>query len=263
MAFRSPRSYRKFAFGPRRRALFKRRFARRNFRTGGFLGVELKFLDEKVDWGDAGTLRYLDAATAEIDPPTPDCLNALSEGSGVSQRIGRKVTNKMITIRGAVVWPAISFDAAVDFVANPNAVIFLVLDTQTNGAQLNSEDVFTAFTAFADHQVMTNVFRDQERVARFRVLAKVTLCCPNRNMGQDVAGGKNVYERVYVPFEINKKLNFETTYNATATPATVSQIVDNSLHMIGYCDGIGIPGTAPVLSSQPRLVYASRLRYVG
>lgn len=260
MAFRPPRSYRRTAFGPRRRALFKRRFARRNIRTAGFLGIELKHVDYKVSYSDLKVLRYTDSASAECDPVTANCLNALSEGSAVNQRIGRKVTNKSILIRGIINWSQWYGDMAVDSVHQTNAVIFLVLDKQTNGAQLNSEDVFSCPNAGGTDPTGMTAIRDLERSQRFTVLAKVVITAPQRQpIGGDALG--NTYlPAMNIPFEIYKKLNFETQYNATATPATCAQIVDNSLHIIGYTD---YPGPATAIDTVPTIIYTSRLRYVG
>ena len=113
-----------------------------NVRTGGLLGVETKFLDMAIS--AVAIPAPTDASGGELDPTgsgCTGCLSAPAQGDTASSRDGFKISMKSIQIEGAIyIAPQINQtiqDAMSYF------FVALVLDTQTNGAQLNSEDVFT------------------------------------------------------------------------------------------------------------------------
>ena len=85
--------------------------------------------------GIAPELNYLDCAK------TLSALTAPSQGDAYNQRDGSKITIKSILIQGSLYIPNQNDQTTCDFV--PIVTIALVLDKQTNGSTLNSEDVYT------------------------------------------------------------------------------------------------------------------------
>ena len=84
-----PSYSRKRAFGP-------------NVRTGGFLGIELKFLD--CAWNSVTINTSTDGSSGELQPSS-GCTSAISvpaQGDGESQRDGRKYTIKSMWLNGIV-----------------------------------------------------------------------------------------------------------------------------------------------------------------
>jgi len=185
-----------------------------------------------------------DAAGGEVDP-TVNCLNANIQGAQQSNRIGSKIWLKSIQIKGLVNC-AIQADQTANDVA-PVVFIALVLDKQTNGAQLNSEDVFTNLSANALLAPMP--MRDTLFLTRFKVLKtwKLHLDIPTSTYdGTNIEQGGTSKE-----FSCYMKLNLPVWFKSSAGPS-VSDISDNSLHMIAYCNSTAM---APTISYESRVSF--------
>jgi len=216
-----------------------------NLRTGGYVGMELKFLDTSRA---VSFTAPTDAAGGEMDPTTMNCLNGVGQGSGESQRVGKKYTIKSIHLTGRVGYTAAADQA--DILAPGNLFVALVLDMQTNGAQLNSEDVFTNPLGTAGGAPIP--LRDMERSTRYKVLKVWKLSRPTVvTAGTD---GTNTNSQVPAPvlFEMYKKCNIPV--ECIGDNDTVADINDNSLHLIGYASSTNF---------SPALSYNCRIRYVG
>lgn len=217
---------------------------RKNMRTGGFMGIEYKFVDQVY----AATVLGTTVASAEVDPAANSCLNAIAEGDGQSARDGRKYTITGVHVQGVLLRQNRNDQTEV---GDANwAKIALVLDTQTNGAQCNSEDVFTSAGSAALS------FKNLQYSKRFKILHQEVICVPpgqvayNGVADQLEAGGSAVY------FSINKKLRIPVI--CTGTGATVASIGDNSLHMIACAHTGGAANDNSI-----ELAYTARVRFVG
>ena len=132
----------------------------------------------------------------------------------------------------------------------PDALVRLVLvwDTQTNGAQLNGEDVMEAIGATEDF----NSFRNLQYSKRFIVLKdkKIRIPVAQTNMHESA----DLYNQAgtYVPFKINKKFSKPIKVRCTGTSAAVSAVSDNSLHLL-----------AVSTQSTTDIWYQSRVRFSG
>lgn len=221
----------------------------KNTRTGGFLDKELKFLDTELD-----STNTIPASTTGAEfPPTSGCTGCISspaQGDGPSQRDGKKIILKEVFINGEVHRPAGTglTSAPVDL----SGFVALVLDTQTNAAQLSSENVYNATTSHA-----STALRNLEYSKRFKVLALERFRLPSPNTVQTAAGTAASPEQHY-PFQMYKKLNLPVTFNS-GTTADIANVVDNSLQLIAVCDNAG--GAAS--GNFSRLLYKTRVRYVG
>lgn len=214
-----------------------------NRSTRGFLGLEQKFMD----LGIPATVISTTLAGAELDPATVPyqvyCLNGITQGDGENDRDGRKVVTKSVMVKGTVDLPG------ADNINNGDTTVFiaLVLDKQTNGAQLNAEDVFTTSAAGG---LSSQPFRNLQYVQRFDVLASTTLCLENSGMAYN--GSALIPVSTRKTFEFYRKLDLPVMYSGTG--GSVSSIVDNSLHLIAVCDNA---------AAVPQIVYGSRVRFVG
>lgn len=215
-----------------------------NRRTGGFIGMEVKFYDT------AKTITSLtaptDAAGGEIDPTT-GALNTIAQGDGEQNRDGRQCTLTSVHINGIISVAAQTNQTDADEACS--VFVALVLDTQTNGAQLNSEDVFTNGSAAA--YLAATPFRNLQYTKRFKVLKSELIELKQPTIAHD---GTNIEQGGYhIPFRMDKKLdNIQCTF--TGATATVASIMDNSLHIIAYCST-----TATV----PQIAYNARVRFKG
>lgn len=214
------------------------RLRRRNTRTAGFLGIEKKFYDKTYSGAIVATV-----ASAEADPAAnASCLNAIAQGDGESNRDGRRCVLKSVQIRGDI------YDSGSQDGADPPgpAVIrvALVWDQQTNGAQLNSEDVFTGATN-VEH-AMINL----QHSGRFRILWDKTFSFGSAVAFNDDGGATGATNRGGKIFKIYKNLNIPVTFDGTTED--IANITDNSLHMVAFASGTGY-----------FLKYESRVRFVG
>lgn len=214
-----------------------------NARTGGFMGIELKYKDSSLV--AHALVSPTDAAGGEADPATLLALNAIAQGDSEQERDGKQVCVKSCFVTGLVNVPPLANQTAGGSI--PWTYVALVLDKQTNGAQLNSEDVFTnpgasAVTAAA-------VLRDLQYTSRFQVLDSVVI---EPKMIAASYDGTNIEAFGTVcPFKLSWSGELMTNY--TSTTAVVANIQDTSLHIIAY--------TSPAVGST--LSYNARVRFVG
>ncbi len=228
-----------------RRRVAPRRQRRRNARTAGFLGIEKKFYDTSLQGASIGAAGGLNAG--EYNPSATICLNSVTQGDGESQRDGRKIVMKYISVSGKVDYALGSNQTSLD--TFPTIKIYLVLDQQTNGALLNSEDVFINPSAHAS--LSASSFRNLQYIQRFKVLKTVTISTRPRMAVYD---GTNIEEAGHgYPFTMNVPLN-DIPVNYSGTTETIANIVDNSLSIVAF---------ATATSAGNVLSYNARLRFVG
>ncbi len=215
-----------------------------NMRTGGLVGLEPKFRDRNLL---AATISTVGALTGgEIDPATVLCLNSMDQGTSPSERLGRFITMKTLQIKFHLETPA--YEAAVNPLADINIFIALVLDKQTNNAQLSSEDVYQ--NVGATPELNGNPMRNMQHTDRFKVL-KTKKIIMKRSIAQMNEGGINLFAggSVTKDFEWYIGLNNLRT-QFTVIGDTVAQIQDNSLHLIAFAT-----------SGNTEISYHSRLRF--
>lgn len=188
-----------------------------------------------------------DSSGAEFDPAsTALCLNAINQGDSYTDRDGRKIVMKSVHVTGVITSAKQADQTAMD---DPAYIyIALVLDTQTNGAQLNSEDVFSNPSGSAT--LCASPIRNMNRIDRYRVLKSVKLKLERPPTQWD---GTNIEQGGLIePFEIYKKLNVPVTYSSNGNG--IADIVDNSLHIIAYTSNTDLV---------PQIQYNSRVVFTG
>lgn len=222
-----------------------------NGRTGGFVGLEKKFFDSSR--GGFSIPAPSDATGGEADPTTLLCLNCPAQGDGESQRDGRQISMHSINIKGIVRMPSQSDQTGADVL--PDVFIALVLDKQTNGAQLDSEDVFE--NPGANANLAASPFLNLENSARFKVL-KTTRISAQQLAGaiQPTYDGTNIEQQgAQVPWSMYVNLKgMKVNFISGQTTSVIAAVADKSLHVIAYATGAGLA---------PELYYNSRLRFVG
>ena len=234
--------------GAMRRISAGRRRALLNARTGGFMGIEKKFLDCSLS--DSAVSAPSDATAGEHGPTTgcTGCITAPAQGDSEQNRDGRKISVDSIYLTGLCAY-ALQQDQS-DVLPAPTVFIALVMDTQTNAATIVSENVFTNPSTSAD----TNGYplRNLSNSTRFRVLDSVTITPVMMTAMQD---GTNSSAQVVIPipFKLSSNIKFQVSFN-TGTTANVSTVVDNSIHVISYAIGT---------SFAPKISYLSRMRFYG
>ncbi len=226
----------------RGRTTTRRRVPRKlaNFRTGGYLGLEMKFADIETD-SDAFAVTW-----STMEDATNDSISGVAQGDGESQRDGRIYWIHSIHIRCNV--EAASQESQVTPLSNLRGRFMLVWDTQTNGAQLTATDVMDGG---GTDDVLA--FRNLQHSKRFRVMwdKQWVLARP----GQTNEGGVNVFAAPYATtgtFIYNKRFKNPVKVICQATTAVIAAISDNSFHIIGVAD-----------STVARLNMQVRIRFTG
>lgn len=218
---------------------------RKNLTAALALGVEHKFLDTSRI--GASITAPTDSTGGELDPGTVNCINAVAQGDGSSNRDGKEYIIDSVYIYGVVGMAAQADQTVPDLM--PAYFIALVLDKQTNAAQLNSEDVFT--NAGASANTAPTPMRNLNFAKRFKVLWTHSDQFPPMTISWD---GTNIeqtgQQRLFKCFLRNLNIRVLTS----GTSANVTDIVDNSLHVIGYTST-----TSPALT----ISYNARIRFRG
>lgn len=223
--------------------------ARQNLRTAGFLGIEHKYYDTSQT---AVIASPSDCSAGEVDP-TSNGLNTVAQGDGQQNRDGKMISMTRIDIHGRVYFADQTGQNDVD--TPPDVFIALVRDSQTNGAQLQSENVFK--NPLGTVQTATSVFRNLEHTKRFRILATIKIAAQDWGPAVPIwdATANNIKQMgASRPWEMHVDLKGLQT-NFSNTTESIANVVDNSLHLVAYCTN-QVDGLAGI-------VYNSRLRFYG
>lgn len=233
------RRVRRRLFPPTPRPTPRRRL---NARTGGFLGMEKKFVDHSL--GNTA----LTSSWALYDPTSLNHLTSIAQGDGESNRNGRKAIVKQLFMHGQIKWGHVN-GTSNDYGAVRIAVI---QDMQTNGAALTPTDVFDTPSGVQE----INAFRNLQFTSRFKVLADMIIappCFEGEGNGETASvTGRYVPFKIYVP-----KLDMNVTYKEDAqgsSDGSLSNVVDNSVHIIALYSGD---------FDAPELQYVARSRFLG
>lgn len=232
-------------FSTTKQGSFRKRKRRRtqNVRSGGLLGIELKFEDYEVSGEDCGFNVW-----ASLNPTPQKCLNGVTQGHAEDERIGKSYLIKSLQIKYIVLIPGTITSATHDgeiFVR-----LAIVLDSQTNGAQMDPEDPWEP----TDSNPLL-AWRDLESTTRFRVLMDKKFIFQAKTVSIGTTGGfsspkqsTNILQK-FITFNPPLKIVCQDP------GATVSSIIDNSIHIMGITNADGDVRKAQVS-------YVARIRYV-
>lgn len=213
------------------------------------LEVENKFFDSSFQ----GNLAVpTDATGLECDPATLLCLNAIPQGDTESSRDGSVVSMKHLVIDGSAKWNGVTAAGSLPIMGPVG--VWIVLDTQTNGAQLNSEDVLT--NPSAQNECNANMPRKMQFIRRFKVLKHFVLEPPACGLPAVDDSGAYTTTTGTTPFKCYIPLGgIKTRFASGTTTGYVGTIQDNSIHVIAASAGDS--------SSQVQFTYNSRIQFVG
>lgn len=222
-----------------------------NRRTGGYIGIKTKFFD---CGGETLIIpNSVDFSGCELDPNVDNAgaataylaLGVPPVGTGESERVGDEITVKQIDINGLL-----RLVTTPGSIATPQKVFLaLVLDTQTNAAQLNAEDVYVNPSTSA--YTYASPFRNMQYTKRFKVLRTFECVLKPNNYGPLAgptyyAGDDMMSFRWTVPVDIVQQMS--------GVGSTVTSISSNSFHIVGNSTGS--------VNTDVGLDYNARIRYV-
>lgn len=223
-----------------------------NVATAGFLGIEKKFLDTFK--GSTSIVSSATLATGMYDPAAAGgcegCLSCPSEGDSEQQRDGKKYVIDSLILKGEVNLDKSASVAAFDSV---KVFVAVVLDTQTNGAQMSAADCFKNISATADTIVdpMKNLLSGN----RFRILKSQVYDLTPLGVGPAGAlaymGTRRDFDW-YIPFKGGLQVNLKIGDLNSGKNADVANVVDNSLHVVAFATLAGA-----------EIAYNARIRFQG
>ncbi len=186
----------------------------------------------------------------EHDPATTNCLFAPAPGTAINQRVGREVVIKKVKIRGFIQCASQTNQTSSDNAAQCR--VMLVKDKQTNGTQMQGEQLMSTPTATAINTLLG--FQSTANFGRFDVLKDKFIKLQDPNFSWD---GTNMEQHGIVQwFKMNwrPRGGLKVRFNATGG-STVADIVDNSLHIVAQASNVAL---APSLSYNCRVTYADK-----
>ena len=130
------------------------------------------------------------------DPATTSCLFCPVPGTGINERIGRRVAVHSIKIRGEIEIPNVNDQAvATQAMAGMLARLIVCIDKQTNGVQMNSQNLIDSGAG----NLAWDMFQATLSFGRYRVLKDKRIKLQNPDFGADLT----TYDRngLTYPFE--------------------------------------------------------------
>lgn len=187
------------------------------------------------------TINLGDAAVAN-----PSCLCVPKVSASLNGRIGRKIKVLKIKVNGTISVPEQAGASAADSATKIRLV--LVQDMQSNASSMTPALLFNDAGA-ADTTICS--FQNPNNFGRFRVLKDKIIQLGNASMTG--AAPTIVQSGMKYPFKfvINFKEPITVNFNAT-NGGTVTDIIDNSFHIICGADNVAL---APTLSYYSRCSY--------
>lgn len=172
--------------------------------------------------GARSELKFFDTAnsftfdtTGEV--PATGQLNLIPQGVTESTRVGRLCVLKSIQLRGEFV-----FSPGAAALAATTVYMYLVLDTQCNGAAAAITDVLTS-------NVLATALINLNNSQRFRILKRWVQPLVSS------AGVTTAYNQVVVPLDYFKKIDVPLDFSSTA--GAISEIRSNNLFLLAGSDG--------------------------
>lgn len=178
--------------------------------------------------GPKDEVKFLDTALAfQVDQtseiPATGQLTLIPQGDGQSEREGRKANISSIHIKGIM-----TFVPGASAVASDIAYIYVVQDTQTNGAAATvASDTVGVFTAAGANLAVA--VRCLANTERFKILKKFVVPLVSQ------AGVTTAYNNVSRNIDWYGKVNIPMEYDAAAATGALSTIRTNNVFLIAGC----------------------------
>jgi len=217
-----------------------------NAATMGFLGIEKKFYDTAL--ADAAILGNTDCTGGMYDPSATSMISTPAQGDSEQSRDGKRIVIDSLILKGHVNNPGTASQAVIS--APVKVFVAVVLDTQTNAAQMTSEACFknTAAQATSNVEPLKNLLSGP----RFRILKSQVydLTVTGAFVAAANYAGNGVCRTFdwYIPFKGGLPVNFNS-----GTTSSVANVIDNSIHVVAFSTS----------ASECTIGYNARIRFQG
>jgi len=196
--------------------------------TMGFMGIEKKFLD--MAKADAVVSSVAALTGGEYDPSTgcTGCLSCPAQGDTEQSRDGKRIVVDSLILKGYVRTGESLGQAPL---SNIKVFVAVILDTQTNGAQLNSEDVFKNLLNSTEGTVCPTknlLFGSRFRILKSHVYDLTPIGISDAAATVASYGVRREFDW-YIPFKGGLPVNMNA-----GTDANVANVIDNSLHVVAF-----------------------------
>lgn len=238
------------AYSDRQKAIAMRR-GRKTYRSRGRYTRKTGTYRYQAKWVKPDERKFIDfelndeaftATWAAKNPTTVNCLSAVAQGDGESQRDGRIYYITRLSVKGEINIAAIESTTAP--LADRQARIVILWDSSTNGTEVVATDVM-------DGGQTRDIYswRNLQEIGRFKVLYDRTLTIRQIQTNE---GAANLFAGGLALRNFSFSHNFKKPIRVvtTGTAGTVAEMSDNSLSLIGVADSATIT-----------LSYQARLRY--
>lgn len=218
-----------------------------NSATAGFLGIEKKFLDTAKAETTVASVAALTGGEYDPSVGCTGCLSCPAQGDTEQSRDGKRIVIDSLIIKGYLDNVASANVAAYD---SQKVFVAIILDTQSNGVQFSSEDVFKNLLNIADSAVSPT--KNLLFGSRFRILkSQLYDVTP---IGITAAGaiahtGTRRDFDWYIPFKGGLPVNMNA-----GTTADVANVIDNSVHVCAFASNP---------NNVVKIAYNARIRFQG
>lgn len=183
-------------------------------------------------------LKYLDTninadfdATAEI-PATGGQICLIGQGDDVVNRVGDKCTIKSVQVVGTI-----TYSPGAGTLGATSVYLWVIQDTQANGAAASVTTVFTGTDMSQD------CIRNMQYRQRYRTLGRMVFVLESK------AGASGAYSKAVCPVNFYKKVNVPMVFSAGT--AALTSIATNNIFLVAGSDGstddlVHLAGTARV-----------------
>lgn len=165
------------------------------------------------------SVAYIEPTVAGLGLATGyTCINTLSQGNSVSQRVGNKVVFTSIRVTGTI-----SASDSQDITDTGPIRVVVVYDKQTNGAAPAITEILANVSSDGSYSTTFNSGIKISNRKRFVVLRDQTF----------TFGGLGSDDAIHcIDWFIKKKM--ETTYATTSTPPTVANIMTGAIYLLVF-----------------------------
>lgn len=223
---------------------------RTNVRTGGFTGLNKKYVDTYCKGfaitsptdASGGEVDIFSVVGGEVqaDHFTPCTLQSTETG-----RTSDEIRILSLQLKGTVTCAAQANQTEADI--GTKIYMAIVLDTQTNGSRISSEEVFENPSALALNAA--SPLRDMQRTKRFTVVKSWELEFDNPSLTYD---GTNIEQSGLIK-SFDCYINMDIVQQWISSSYAISNINDNSLQFIAYTSSTALA---------PTIQFNARVRFV-